>query len=1137
MLIIAGVIPLLIAIAVIYFMGIAQRREIIGENFQRLSEKVRENVSMSLTADVRAVRNLAKLPATVHFLKSAKKRPLAKFEKPWSQLTEEDQPLKNILENPLARTLNAFNSIEYTFGEVFATDSLGRVIAATNKTTDYWQADEGWWQQAYNAGEGELYLSEVGFDASAGVYSINICVPVLQEAQRPDTDIDKNASLQRKAAKAEARVTTSTRDGELRKQSVGTRKVIGVIKAVLDITRVFENVVDIDVGKGGKAVLSLDDGIILFAEDTEPLQKQLPKEEIPNVYMGSSGWFLTQLPDGTEELVGFARISFKVSENSFFNMPEDTFYSPWLVIVCQELTYAFAPVRKLIRYTFLSGGALIVVFFFLGIYFAEKKVVSPLKTVTQTAKHVANGDLTKKVRIFPKDEIGEVASSFNQMVSNLRKRTSLDNISLHMFSHLELADVLSMAMETLKSTFNATFARIWLIEDGDLCDECIHAKICSNREQCLHLQVTVGIYAKDEDYVRIPLGELQVGKIAESRQSVLIDNLAEDGLHNLEWHLKKGIVSFAGYPLLSGDELLGVLAIFSRSSISNEEFKILGSFVNRTAMAIQNAKLHSAVKELNLNLERKVEERTQELKEANAKLRKADQLKSEFLANMSHELRTPLNAIIGFAEVLRDGICGELNDDQMMSVIDIHESGKHLLQMINDILDLSKVEAGKMELQLEEFSLPKAIERAQSIVRDMANKKNLDLRQSGLSSSEALPNIYADPVKFKQIMYNLLSNAVKFTPEGGTVTISAALNDDEFLISVEDTGIGIAPEEQEAIFDEFKQLDSSWAREYEGTGLGLALTKKLVRLHEGKIWVESELDEGSKFSFTLPVNEPDMEVAQNILDRLPSKDIQKSDHPDEETILVVEDNPQAAQLLCIYLTEAGYSPVVATDGDKAVKMAQKIKPFAITLDIMLPKKDGWQVMEELKGSEDTRDIPIIIISIVDDQSLGFSMGAAGYLTKPIDKEQLMDILDNAFPRLKSEAMAPDAGAKSENFVPQVLIVDDKVEDLELMESILQSEGFEVLEASSGEEGLTMAVMEHPDLIILDLLMPGMSGFDVVKSLQKHPDARGIPIIICTVKELTAEDRDKLNNKVQSVVQKGEEPKAHLLRAVRKIENL
>lgn len=1090
-LIITCVIPLIIAISITYFVSIHQRKEIIGESFQQLSEKARESITVRLIANIHALRNLSVLPLTTSFLESASTMSslsskdmlnweIANIEKQWPRLGQEDEQLKKILENPLADLFKAFNSVQDAFGEIFATDVTGQLVAATNKTTDYWQADEEWWSQTYAWGYGQLYLSEVNFDESAGIYSTDVCIPV--KALRNDKE-----------------------------------ELVGIIKGVLSISQVFESVFDIEVGESGRGMLVSDKGLIVLSKGSDPLAGKLPSGMLPSTSMGNSGWFVAPWHDGEKTLVGFARVELSQRDLSFS--------TPWTVMVSQELSYAFAPIRKLIWYISLPGVGLILVFFFIGLYFAEGKFISPLGSLTEMVRRVASGDLTRKVQIKSRDEFGELASSFNQMVSNLEKRASLDNVSMNMLSHLEMSDVLSMTMETLKTTFNAAFARLWLVGDGDLCDDCIYSEICYDKKLCLHLKVTVGMYAKDEEYMRVPIGSLKVGWIARNRRPSMTNDLAEDEqLHNVEWLLKEGMVSFVGYPLLAGRELLGVVALANRKPVSYEEFAILGSFVSRTAMAIQNARLHSEVMELNLNLERKVAERTNELELANAKLKRADQLKSEFLANMSHELRTPLNAIIGFAEILRDGICGELNELQTESVTDIHESGRHLLHMINDILDLSKVEAGKMELQPEEFSIVSAMDDVYSVVRDMANKKKLDVQ---FVIPDDLPDVYADPVKFRQIMNNLLSNAVKFTPEGGSITIDVQINDDdEFVVSVTDTGIGINPENQEAIFDEFRQLDSSRSRQYEGTGLGLALTKRLVGLHGGRIWVESEgLGMGSKFSLTLPAIKPDV-AARKITERLASAAHTSPDHSPRKTILVVEDNPQAAQLLCIYLAEAGYDTVVATDGDEAVEMAREINPFAITLDIMLPKKDGWQVMQELKGFQDTYDIPVIIISIVDDQSFGFSMGAVGYLVKPIDKDQLTHTLSNL------ELMSKTQGA-----APRILVIDDNPEDLKLIGSILHSEGYGVLEALDGISGVAKAIKEHPDLIVLDLLMPGMSGFDVVKALQDYPDARRIPIIICTVKELNAEDREMLNNNVRSIVQKGEDAKTHLLEAVRKIEKL
>ena len=1136
-LIITGVIPLLIAISITYFVGISQRKEIIGENFQRLSEKARENIALTLTANIRAVRELSALPLTVDFLNSASAnsnrltaekltQQIADFEKQWPELGGDDQPLKGTLENPLAKTLKAFNSVGDAFGEIFATDASGQLVAATNKTSDYWQADEGWWQQAYHGGKGKLYLSRVTFDESARIYSIDICVPVrvVEGFDGFDTPSALNP--------APPSALNPADDKE---------KVVGIIKGVLDVSRVLESIIiGIDVGEGGRSMLASDNGKVVISKELIPLQEKLPPEIIPDTSMGDSGWFVASVHDKPDVLVGFARITIRVPSHAKKGS-DLSFASLWSVIVSQELDYAFAPIRRLIWYVSLSGTALILIFFILGLYLVEKKVASPLGLLSQTVKHVADGDLTRRVKIDSKDELGELASSFNRMVLNLETRTSLDNISLNMFSHLELTDVLSMTMETLKNTFDAAFARLWLIGDGDLCDDCIRAEICKNRERCLHLKLTVGIYAQEDNYLRVPLGALKVGQIAETRQPSMTNDLAEDKqIHNLEWLQRKGMVSFVGYPLLIGDELLGVLALFGRRPISNEEFMILGSFVNRTAMAILNAKLHSEIRELNLNLEKKVEERTRELELANSKLKRADQLKSEFLANMSHELRTPMNAIIGFAEVLRDGLCGELNSEQMECVIDIHDSGKHLLQMINDVLDLSKIEAGKMDLQSEEFSISTALDGILSVVRDIANKKNLSLQ---INAPEDLPDIYADPVKFKQIMYNLLSNAIKFTPESGSITIDTSLESDKFLISVTDTGIGISSEDQLYLFDEFKQVDTSYARQYEGTGLGLALTKRIVAMHGGDIWVESEIGKGSKFSFTLPAHTPSTLLSQEKpqplgpealeLTELPETESaglsaegvsKPSEHEPRKIILVAEDNPQAAQLLTIYLTEAGYNVAVAQDGEEAVKKAREVKPVAITLDVMLPKKDGWQVLQELKNLAETENIPVIIISIVDEYDIGFSLGAVGYLVKPIDKKQLLHTL--------AELDLPP----KENGAPlRILVIDDRPEDIKLIETVLSNEGFEVLEALGGLEGVDKTINEKPDLIILDLIMPDMSGFDVVDQIRENDEAMEIPIIVCSAKDITSEEREMLNGKIQSVVRKGDIAKSELLTAIKRIE--
>jgi signal transduction histidine kinase/DNA-binding response OmpR family regulator len=547
---------------------------------------------------------------------------------------------------------------------------------------------------------------------------------------------------------------------------------------------------------------------------------------------------------------------------------------------------------------------------------------------------------------------------------------------------------------------------------------------------------------------------------------------------------------------------------------SHDEVGLLGKAFNELATACQVTYA---------TLEQRIAEKTAHLQKANIELERANRMKSEFLATMSHELRTPLNAIIGFAEVLRDKISGDLNEEQIEFVKDIHSSGQHLLQMINDILDLSKIEAGRMTLQYEVFFVPEVIEDVYAISKGLANKKGLHVK---IIMQPDVGTIEADRMKFKQILYNLLSNAIKFTPQNGSITIEALVREDRLQISVADTGIGMKPEEQEKVFREFWQADSSFSRKYEGTGLGLTLSKKIVEMHGGSIWFESEYGKGSIFYFSLPLK-PSHETPE-LKEPVPKSHYEGStvDKGGARTILVVEDDRMAANLLSVYLRNAGYNVVVAVDGEDALKKAKELHPFLITLDIMIPKIDGWDVLSELKNSKDMDDIPVIIISIVDNKELGYSLGAAEYLIKPIDREKLINTVNVC---LSSE--------KKKEISLRILVVDDDEKTVKYISTILENEGFEVFKAYDGNAGINLAINSNPDLIILDLMMPKVSGFDVVEKLRAHPRAKGIPIIICSAKDITPEEKRELDGNVLAIMQKENYTKKDLLAAVKKAEQL
>lgn len=542
--------------------------------------------------------------------------------------------------------------------------------------------------------------------------------------------------------------------------------------------------------------------------------------------------------------------------------------------------------------------------------------------------------------------------------------------------------------------------------------------------------------------------------------------------------------------------------------------------VGRLAMAFND--MSTRLQSLYSTLEQRIAEKTAHLQRVNAELERANKMKSEFLSNMSHELRTPLNAIIGFAEVLKDKIPGDLNEEQVEFVQDIHSSGQHLLQMINDILDLSKIEAGKMSLQYEVFFVPDAITDVFHILNGLAKKKNLLLLTTIHPDVKYLE---ADRVKFKQILYNLISNAIKFTPQSGSITTEAYIVNDMLQVSVADTGIGIKPEDQKKIFSEFWQADSSFARKYEGTGLGLTLTKRIVEMHGGKIWFHSEFGKGSTFYFTIPLKASyKIPEPSEVKTKLPNLETKRKG--ESKTILVVEDDRMAAELLRVYLANAGYEIIVATDGEDAIKKAKEFRPFLITLDIMLPRIDGWDVLSELKNSPDTAGIPVVIVSMIDNRELGYSLGATEYLTKPVDREKLINTVN-----------ACASGRKIKGSPMRILVVDDDVNAVKYMSAILDSEGFDVLKAYSGKAGINLAIHNNPDLIILDLMMPEVSGFDVIERLRVHPTAKKIPIIICSAKDITPQEKEILNGSILSIVRKGSHTKEDLLVAVRDIEAL
>jgi signal transduction histidine kinase/CheY-like chemotaxis protein len=453
-----------------------------------------------------------------------------------------------------------------------------------------------------------------------------------------------------------------------------------------------------------------------------------------------------------------------------------------------------------------------------------------------------------------------------------------------------------------------------------------------------------------------------VGRAATEQRPLQVADLSQVPLDpHLEALYRDGWRSMLALPMLRGDLIVGVVVIRRRTAGSFPEdiVELLQTFAAQSSVALVNARLF------------------RELETKSAELGVASRHKSEFLASMSHELRTPLNAVIGFSEVLIDRMFGELNERQDEYVRDIWNSGRHLLELLNEILDLSKVEAGQMVLEPTTFSVEQAIEAAVSLVRERAARHGISV---SVGVGENVDTLDADELRFKQVLLNLLSNAVKFTPDGGSVEVRAARPGDELMVTVSDTGVGVPPEDRERIFESFQQGGRGVARE-EGTGLGLTLTRRIIELFGGRLWLESEVGVGSTFGFAIPARRRVAEGADS-----------EAPESARQTVLLVDDDRSSLDLMSAYLEGSGLYLERATDGVEALRLTQQLRPAALVLDIRLPRMDGWQVLDRLRQDPDTAGIPIVVASVVDDRARGLALGAVAYLLKPVSRDDLLTAL-------------------------------------------------------------------------------------------------------------------------------------------------
>jgi PAS domain S-box-containing protein len=621
-------------------------------------------------------------------------------------------------------------------------------------------------------------------------------------------------------------------------------------------------------------------------------------------------------------------------------------------------------------------------------------------------------------------------------------------------STLDLDTLFSRTVNLISERLGFYHAAIFIIEETGF-NAVLREATGEAGEEMKHRQHSLAVGSKSV-----------IGSTTAAGEPKVVNNTTEDPIHRPNPLLPETRAE-VGIPLRVGNRVIGALDLQATEvgAFTQDDIAILQILADQIAVAIDNARSYELSQE------------------AVREMREIDRLKSQFLANMSHELRTPLNSIIGFSRVILKGIDGPVTDLQNQDLGAIYNSGQHLLGLINDILDLSKIEAGKMELSFEDVNAADLITSVMSTVVGLVKDKPIKLVKN---ISTDLPVIRADPMRVRQVLLNLLSNASKFTEEG-LITVSTSINSGptgkpEIMISVTDTGPGISQDDQTKLFQPFSQVDASPTRKTGGTGLGLSICQHLVQMHGGRIGVQSDIGKGSTFYFTLPVQQTP----------------ETSDIPiDGRVILAIDDDEQVISLYERYLEPQGFHLVALTDPSKAKERVRQLKPYAVTLDIMMPGYDGWQVINDLKSDPETRDVPVIICSILEQEEKGFNLGAADYLVKPI----LEDDLINALNRLNSDGS-----------IREVLVIDDDPDDLRLISKILNQHGrYKPVLAEGGEQGWEAINARTPHAVILDLFMPKMNGFNILEKMRSTDSLRDIPVIIVTGGDLTAEQHKQLNN--------------------------
>ena len=751
-----------------------------------------------------------------------------------------------------------------------------------------------------------------------------------------------------------------------------------------------------------------------------------------------------------------------------------------------------------------------------------RSITKPISLLIGGTQSIMAGKF-EPIALHRADELGALASDFNKMSlllgNNYNRLNAYSELVTTLNSSASMEDVQRRALEILCKHTRASLGALYLVIRG---------------QRALELVSGYGLRKDRALEKRLAFGEGIPGECAAEGKEIEITDIPGGSGFVVDTGFVELVPSYVlAVPVLFREEILGVLVLGAMKKFGDLEKEIVNNSVPQLGVALTNAMNFEETRSLSVEITK----RNEELSAKNKEIEKAYKVKSEFLSSMSHELRTPLNSIIGFSSVLLGPSGDPLTPDQRMALEKVLKNGKHLLQLINDILDISKLESGRMMLSVETEDISTILSNCVLIVEPLIQSKRLNLTQD---IQENLAPLTTDIVKVRQILVNLLSNAGKFTEKGG-ISITVRQSDAGIVsFSVKDTGIGIESKNFDRVFEEFQQVDSSSTRKYKGTGLGLPIARRLARMLGGDLTVESELGKGSTFTLTVPTKLPtrltELQVSTQM--PLPLPQVVRPEPPrpqpaisasipqplrtgQQVQILSIDDDPDVIEILRKYLVPEGYSLIGALSGDEGLDLALRTKPDLITLDIMMPKKDGWQVLRELKANPETREIPVIIHSIIDNRPLALSLGAVDVMMKPTDPKRLLTLVKKHY-------------KSGDQFI---LVVDDNLDFALACKDLLKRDGFNVKIATRGEEAVKILEESIPSLILLDLVMPGMDGFNVIHALQSKEQWTNIPVVVLTGKSLSEEDHKSLDPFIADYLMKDSFTTAAISGAIKKILNV